>query len=497
MRRSALAFLVLALAGCAVGPDYLRPDAAVSDAYKEATGWKVAEPQDESNRGNWWEIFGDPQLSALIESIDISNQNVRLAEAQFRQAQALAAQSRAALFPTLDANASITRSRSPTGLVGGTTAGRIINNRSVGLSSSWELDLWGGLRRALESSAAGAQASAADLAAARLSAQAELASDYFQLRVLDAQKQLLDDTATAFDKSLELTRNRYAAGVAAKVDVVQAETQLKSTQAQAIDTGVQRAQLEHAIAILIGKPPSEFSLAPAPLAVTMPRVPLGLPSELLERRPDVAAAERRAAAANARIGVARAAYFPSLTLSGNTGAAANARIGVARAAYFPSLTLSGNTGFRSAAATDLFAASSRFWSIGPALAQSIFDAGLRRAQTEQAIAAYDATVAEYRQAVLAGFQEVEDNLAALRILGEEAEVQEDAVRAARESVLLTTNQYKAGIVSYINVVTVQTTQLSNERTAVGILGRRLVAAVTLVKALGGGWSAAEIAADNR
>ena len=464
--------LALALVGCAVGPDYLRPDAAVSDAYKEATGWKVAEPRDEASRGNWWEIFGDPQLSVLIESINISNQNVRLAEAQFRQAQALAAQSRAALFPTFDANASITRSRSPTGAVGGTTAGRIINNRSVALSSSWELDLWGGLRRALESSAAGAQASAADLAAARLSAQAELASDYFQLRVLDAQKQLLDDTATAFDKSLELTRNRYAAGVAAKVDVVQAETQLKSTQAQAIDTGVQRAQLEHAIAILIGKPPSEFSLAAVPLAVTMPRVPLGLPSELLERRPDVAAAERRAAAANARIGVARAAYFPSLTLSGNTG-------------------------FRSAAATDLFAASSRFWSIGPALAQSIFDAGLRRAQTEQAIAAYDATVAEYRQAVLAGFQEVEDNLAALRILGEEAEVQEGAVRAARESVLLTTNQYKAGIVSYINVVTVQTTQLNNERTAVGILGRRLVAAVTLVKALGGGWSTAEIAADSR
>ena len=472
MRRSAVGILALALVGCAVGPDYLRPDAAVSDAYKEATGWKVAEPQDESNRGNWWEIFGDPQLSALIESIDISNQNVRLAEAQFRQAQALAAQSRAVLFPTLDANASITRSRSPTGLVGGTTAGRIINNRSVALSSSWELDLWGGLRRALESSTAGAQASAADLAAARLSAQAELASDYFQLRVLDAQKQLLDDTATAFDKSLELTRNRYTAGVAAKVDVVQAETQLKSTQAQAIDTGVQRAQFEHAIAILIGKPPSEFSLASVPLAVTMPRVPLGLPSELLERRPDVAAAERRAAAANARIGVAKAAYFPSLTLSGNTG-------------------------FRSAAATDLFAASSRFWSIGPALAQSIFDAGLRRAQTEQAIAAYDATVAEYRQAVLAGFQEVEDNLAALRILEEEAQVQDDAVRAARESVLLTTNQYKAGILSYINVVTVQTTQLSNERTAVGILGRQLVAAVTLVKALGGGWSAAEIAADNR
>ena len=469
MRRSAAGILALALAACAVGPDYQRPEAAVSAAYKEAVGWKVAEPRDEASRGDWWEIFGDPKLFALIESIDISNQNVLLAEARFRQAQALAAESRAALFPTLDANASITRSRSPTGVVGGTTAGRIIDNRSVALNSSWEIDLWGRLRRALESSAASAQASAADLAAARLSAQAELASNYFQLRVLDAQKQLLDDTVTAFDKSLELTRNRYAAGVAAKVDVVQAETQQKSTLAQAIDTGVQRAQLEHAIAILVGKPPSEFSIAPVPLAVTMPRVPLGLPSELLERRPDVAAAERRAAAANAQIGVAKAAYFPSLTLSASGG-------------------------FRSASAADLFTTPSRFWSIGPALAQSIFDAGLRRAQTEQAIAAYDATVAQYRQAVLAGFQEVEDNLAALRILEEEAKVQEDAVRAARESVLLTTNQYKAGIVSYINVVTVQTTQLSNERTAVGILGRRLVAAATLVKALGGGWSAAELSA---
>ena len=459
MRRSAAGILALALAACAVGPDYQRPEAAVSAAYKEAAGWKVAEPRDEASRGNWWEIFGDPKLSALIESIDMSNQNVLLAEARFRQAQALAAQSRAALFPTLDANASITRSRSPTGVVG---------ERSVALNSSWEIDLWGRLRRALESSAASAQASAADLAAARLSAQAELASNYFQLRVLDAQKQLLGDTVTAFDKSLELTRNRYAAGVAAKVDVAQAETQLKSTLAQSIDTGVQRAQLEHAIAILVGKPPSEFSIAPVPLAVTMPRVPLGLPSELLERRPDVAAAERRAAAANAQIGVAKAAYFPSLTLSASGG-------------------------FRSANAADLFTAPSRFWSIGPALAQSIFDAGLRRAQTEEAIAAYDATVAEYRQAVLAGFQEVEDNLAALRILEEEAKVQDEAVRAARESVVLTTNQYKAGIVSYINVVTVQTTQLSNERTAVGILGRRLVAAATLVKALGGGWDAAALA----
>src|SRR5437762_3928267 len=467
MKRSAAGILALALAACAVGPDYQRPEAAVSAAYKEAVGWKAAEPRDESNRGNWWEIFGEPQLSAVIESIDISNQNVLLAGARFRQAQALAAQSRAALFPALDANASITRSHSPTGVVGGTTAGRIIDNRSVALNSSWEIDLWGRLRRALESSAANAQASAADLAAARLSAQAELASNYFQLRVLDAQKQLLDDTVTGFDKSLELTRNRYAAGVAAKVDVVQAETQLKSTLAQSIDTGVQRAQLEHAIAILVGKLPSELSIAPVPLAVTMPRIPLGLPSELLERRPDVAAAERRAAAANAQIGLAQAAYFPSLTLSASGG-------------------------FRSANAADLFTAPSRFWPIGPAPVQSLFAAGPRPAQTEQAIAAYDATVAQYRQAVLAGFQEVEDNLAALRILEEEAKVQDEAVRAARESVVLTTNQYKSGTVSYNNVETVQTTQLNNARVGVGILGARLVAVATVDKALGGGWDAAAL-----
>ena len=474
MRPGAIACLLLlgALPGCAVGPDYHRPEVQITPSYKEAGEWKPAQPQDDLDRGKWWAVFGDPLLDTLVGQVEISNQNVLVAEAQFRRARALVASSRAAYFPTLDAGVSVVRSRSPTGVIGGTTAGRTITNRSASLNSAWEADLWGRLRRTVESSEAGAQASAADLAAARLSAQAELASSYFQLRVLDAQKQLLEDTAAGYQKSLDLTKNRYDAGVAAKVDLVQAETQLKSTQAEAIDTGVQRAQLEHAIAVLIGKAPAEFSIAPVPLAVTMPRIPMGLPSELLERRPDVAGAERRVAAANAQIGVAKAAYFPSLTLSASYGS-------------------------RSADASQWFTVPSSFWSIGPALAQSIFDAGLRRAQTEQAIAAYDATVAQYRQAVLAGFQEVEDNLAALRILGEEAEVQEAAVRAARESVLLTTNQYKAGIVSYINVVTVQTTQLSNERTAMGILGRRLVAAVTLVKALGGGWSAAEIAAENR
>jgi NodT family efflux transporter outer membrane factor (OMF) lipoprotein len=470
MTRGPAVILLAALCGCAVGPDYKRPDVEVGAAYREAAGWKPAQPRDETSRGKWWEVFGDPQLNALIEQVEISNQNVLFAEARFRQARALVASSRSAFFPTLDADVSVIRSRSPTGVIGGTTAGRTITNRSASVSTGWEADLWGRLRRAVESSEANAQAGAADLAAARLSAQAELASTYFQLRILDAQKRLLDDTVAAFQRTLDLTKNRYVVGVAARVDVVQAETQLTSTQAQAIDLGVQRAQLEHAIAILIGRPPAAFSLAPAPLSAAMPVVPVGLPSELLERRPDIAAAERRVAAANAQIGVAKAAYFPSLTLSATSG-------------------------FRSADASQWLTAPSRFWSIGPALAQSIFDAGLRRAQTERAIAAYDATVAEYRQAVLAGFQEVEDNLAALRILEEEAKVQEDAVRAARESVALTTNQYKAGIVSYINVVTVQTTQLNNERTAMGILGRRLAAAVTLVKALGGGWSAEELSAE--
>jgi len=456
-------------AGCAVGPDYQRPETAAVPEYKEAGDWKLAQPQDHLDRGRWWEVFGDPQLDALLGQVEVSNQNVLAAEAGLRQAQALVNASRSAYFPTLELDASVIRSRSPTGVTGGTTAGRVLTNRSASLSSAWEVDLWGRLRRTVESVEANAQASGADLAAARLSVQAELAADYFQLRALDAQRRLLDDTAAAFGKSQELTRNRYAAGVAAKVDVVQGETQLRSTQAQAVDLGVQRAQLEHAIAVLIGRPPSGFSIAPTPLTATPPRVPPGLPSELLERRPDIAAAERRVAAANAQIGVAQAAYFPSLTLSASYGS-------------------------RSADASQWLTAPSRFWSIGPALVQSIFDAGLRRAQTEQAIASYDATVANYRQAVLAGFQEVEDNLAALRILEEEARVQDEAVRAARESVDLTLNQYKAGIVNYINVVAVQTAQLNNERTAVNILGRRLVAAVGLIKALGGGWNTSALAA---
>ncbi len=457
------------LAACSAGPKYERPAVDAPAAYKEAGNWKVAQPRDDVKRDKWWEVFGDAQLNSLIAQIDVSNQNVRVAEANFRQARTLVQQARASLFPSVDGRASVSRSRSVgTAARAGTTA----NNYNLALDANYEVDIWGRVRNTVSANVAGAQASAADLEMVRLLAQAELAFNYFQLRVLDQQRQLLDDTVAAFQKSLEMTRNRYTAGVAGKVDLVQAETLLKSTQAQAIEIGVQRAQLEHAIAILVGKAPANFALPPQTAKVAVPVVPLNQPSELLERRPDIAAAERRVAAANARIGVAKSAFFPSLTLSGSAG-------------------------FESSRLADWLNWPSRFWAIGPAIAQSIFDAGLRRALTDQAIAVYDANVAAYRQTVLEGFQEVEDNLAALRILEEQEKMQEEATVAARQSMDLTINQYKAGTVSYLNVVTVQSAWLNNERALVGIRGRRLAAAVTLVKALGGGWNAAELPAGGR
>jgi NodT family efflux transporter outer membrane factor (OMF) lipoprotein len=456
--------LFFLLAGCAAGPDYKRPDAPTSAEFREAgVEWKTAQPRDEIERGKWWQIFADPQLDALIERIDVSNQTLAAAEAQFRQSSAALNAARAPFLPTLDADASITRSRSPSGVAGGNTAGRITTQRSVSVTSSWELDLWGRLRRLIEQAEATAAASAGDLASARLSLQAQLATNYFQLRLLDSQKQLLDDTTAAFRRSLELTDNRYKVGVAAKADVVQADAQLKSTLAQAVDLGVQRAQLEHAIAVLTGTPPSNFAVEPRTgYQPGVPIVPAGLPSTLLERRPDVAAAERRMIAANAQVGATKAAFFPSLTLG---------------ASY----------GFRSTEAATWLTAPAHFWSLGPALAMSIFDAGLRRAQNDQAIAGYDVAVANYRAIALTALQEAEDNLAALRILEEEAKLQNEAVEAARQSVQLTLNQYKAGTVSYLNVVTVQANQLAEERAAVGILQRRLAATVGLVRALGGGW----------
>ena len=379
---------------------------------------------------------------------------------------ALADQARAGLFPTVTAGVSETRSR-PSGTTGPVT-GISATKRTIfsaPLNFSWEADLWGRIRRSVEAGESSAQASAADLENARLSLQAQLAQDYFQLRALDSQKRLLESTLEAYAKSLELTTNRYKAGVVARIDVAQAETQMKSTQAQVLDLGVQRSQLEHAIAVLLGTPPSGFSLTPAELFAKPPPVPVGLPAELLERRPDIAAAERRVAAANAQIGVAAAAWFPTATLS---------------AAY----------GFQSATAAQWFTLPSRFWSIGPALAETIFDGGRRRAVGDQAIAAYDASVANYRQTVLTGFQEVEDNLAALRILEEEGRVQAEAAAAAQRSLDYSLNQYKAGIVSYLQVVTAQATALSNQRSVADILARRMTASVQLVKALGGGWDAA-------
>jgi NodT family efflux transporter outer membrane factor (OMF) lipoprotein len=459
-----------ALLGCSVGPNYVRPTTESPSAYKEALGWKPAEPRDQQPRDNWWEVFKDPKLDAMAAGVEVSNQTIKAAEARVREAQALTQAARAALFPLVSANASATRSRTASGNSVSTSTGQggsIRNDYNVALDVSWEVDLWGRVRRTVEASEASAQASVADLESAKLSAQALLAEDYFLLRVQDAQIRLLNDTVDAYQRSLQLTRNQYAVGVAARADVAQAETQLKSTQAQAIDAGVQRAQLEHAIAVLLGKAPADFSVAFESVPTEFPPIPPALPSELLERRPDIAAAERRAAAANAQIGVAEAAFFPSLTLSA-TG------------------------GFQSSVLSQLFSLPSRYWSLGSALAQTIFDAGLRRAQTTQAIATYDENVANYRQTVLTGFQEVEDNLAALRILEQEAAVQDEAVKSARESLAITLNQYRAGTANYLAVVVAQAIALANERAALAIQSRRLSASVALIKALGGGWNAAAL-----
>ena len=461
---SAIAGSLMLLTACTVGPNYVRPEADTPGAYKEMEGWKKAQPGDNIIKGKWWEIFNDPELNALEEKVNISNQNVAAAEAQFRQALAAVRAARSGYFPTVTADASFTRSRQPVGAGGTTISGGTTSDFQLTGGATWEPDLWGKIRRTVEAVEAGAQASAADLEAVRLSMQATLAQDYFQLRTLDAQKRLLDETVIAYKKTLELTKNLYAAGVASKADVLQAETQLKTTQAQAIDVGVQRAQTEHAIALLIGKPASSFSSSVAPLTATPPPIPVGVPSELLERRPDIAAAERSVASANAQIGVAEAAYYPTLTL-----------------------TASG--GFQGTSLSNWLSWPNRLWSIGSAIAETVFDAGLRRAMTDEARAAYDATVASYRQTVLTAFQDVEDNLAALRILEEEARVQEEAVNASQKSLEVTMNQYKAGTVSYLNVIVAQTTKLNNERTAVDISGRRMAASALLVKALGGGWDA--------
>jgi len=459
------------VSGCAVGPDYKRPTTAVPPAFKEAGAWKTAEPKDTAVHAAWWQDFGNPTLTELESQLELSNQSLRAAEANYRQARALVRSARAAFFPTLGVQGSATRG-------GGTTQGTTANSGTAGTASSsgkvqttysasadfnWELDLWGRIRRSTESARASAEASAADLAGARLSLQAELAADYFNLRIVDAQKQLLERTVAAYEETVRLTENRYNAGVVMRSDVVQAQVQLKSAQAQLIDVDADRAQLEHAIAVLLGKPPAELSLTLIETEITLPDSPQAVPSDLLEQRPDIAGAERRVAAANAQIGVARSAFFPQLTLSGSGG-------------------------YRSSTTADLFSLPNRIWSLGPALAETLFNGGARLAENERAQAAYDETVAQYRQTVLTGMQEVEDNLASLRILTDEARVENEAVELARESVRLITNQYKAGTVAYIDVVNLQATLYANERTALALRGRRITAHINLVKALGGGWN---------
>ena len=481
-----VAEMIVLLTACTVGPNYAKPTAEVPLTYKEMQGWKVAEPRDHLIRERWWEIYNDPEINALEEQINISNQNLAVAEAQFRQAQALVQVARAAYFPTVTtspAYAYSLRSSNVGGSTSSTASGTSLtpspktptistktspfSDFLLPMTVSWEVDVWGRVRRTVEASRANAQASAADLESVRLLVQTELAQDYFLLRTVDGQKQLLEETVEAYQKSLDLTKHRYAGGIASGLDVVQAETQLKTTQAQAIDVGVQRAQLEHAIASLVGKPASDFSIPVKTLRAILAVIPIGVPSELLERRPDIAASERLMAAANAQIGVAVAAYYPTITLSALGG--------------FEASTLS-----------EWLTWPSRFWSVGTSISQIIFEGGLRRAQTEQARAAYDATVASYRETVLTAFQEVEDNLAALRILEEEARVQDEAVTAAKRSVALTTNEYKAGTVSYLSVIVTQAIALNNERTALDIAGRRMNASVLLVKALGGGWNASSL-----
>jgi NodT family efflux transporter outer membrane factor (OMF) lipoprotein len=468
----------LLASGCTVGPNYHKPDAPTAPAFKESAvvpppnlpdgGWKQVSPNDSALRPNWWEIYQDPQLDKLEQQVFVSNQTLKASYEQYMQARAAVQVYRSQYFPTLGVGTSATRER-------------YSSNRPLKISSpnstyndlflqgqvSWEPDLWGNIRRQVEAQRGIAQATAADLANVDLSLRSELALDYFELRGLDTQQRLLDTTVQQYEQYLNLTKARFVGGVATDSDVALAQTQLDQTRAQAIDVGVARAQYEHAIATLTGVPASSFSLPPAPLDLALPQVPVGLPSQLLERRPDVAAAERRANAANAQIGVAIAAYYPTINITG-TG------------------------GFESKNASTLIQGPSSIWSLGGSAVELLFDAGRRHAITEQARDTYEQNVANYRQTVLQAFQEVEDNLSGLRILNSESVAQQRAVDSARRSLDISTNRYKGGVTTYLEVITAQTTQLSNERTAADITTREFAASVQLVKALGGGWDTTKL-----
>jgi NodT family efflux transporter outer membrane factor (OMF) lipoprotein len=478
-----LALSVGLLSACNVGPPYKRASVAEAPVYKELNPpeqpanaqWKVAQPSDAQLHGTWWELFGDPKLNALEEQVSVSNQNIAAAFASFMQARALVKEARAQYYPTLSTDPSVTRSRSSANLApggagggAGTGVGGITQTiYDLPFDATWAPDLWGRVRNTVKGNVAAAQASAADLENTRLTAQAELAVDYYELRTQDELQQLLNDTVVAYQQALDLTKALYDTGIDADEAVAQAEVQLETAQAQATNLGIARAQYEHAIALLVGQPASSFSLPVEPRSVMVPTIPVGVPSQLLERRPDIAADERLMAQANAQIGVARAAYFPTLTLSA-TG------------------------GFESSSISNWLAWPSRFFSVGPSLAETLFDAGLRSATVAQYRAAYDQAVATYRQTVLSAFQQVEDNLAALRILAREIEQQDNAVKAAERYLAIATSRYQLGLDPYLNVITAQTTLLGNEQTDAQLHLQQLVDSVQLIEALGGGWDTSQL-----
>jgi NodT family efflux transporter outer membrane factor (OMF) lipoprotein len=466
------------VSACEVGPDYMRPATPMSMAFRENKGWMPASPRTAAGWEAWWSIYDDPVLDGLEKQVDISNQNLKSAEAAYRAARADVGVQRGALFPEFGTNFSAQRSgggaRNTTVVTGGgggtgtlVSGAKARTTYQADLSGSWDIDVWGRIRRTVESSVATAQASAADIAAARLSAQSTLAADYFQLRATDEEARILAASVKDFQTALEIAQNKFKAGVATQLDVLEAQTQIDGVQAQLVNVQLTRAQVEHAIAVLVGKPPSDVAVELAPLTTIVPVIPANVPSDLLQRRPDIAASEYDVAAANAQIGVAVAAWYPDLTLGGSYG-------------------------FASAALGSLFSAPNAAWSVGPALAETIFNGGARVAQTEGARARYDQSVATYRQTVLAAFQQVEDELAALRVLEQQAVVENRTVADARQSELLTLNQYRAGIVDFTTVLTAQTTRLNAENAALNVLDQRLAASVQLVVALGGGWDATRV-----
>src|SRR6201993_3617576 len=450
------------LAGCAVGPKYKTPTVPAPPAYKEMVNWKSAQPSDQNLGGNWWEIFQDPQLNTLEQQIDVSNQNLKTAVAQYQEARAALRYARADYYPTVTTAPSASRTRYSDNRPGSAVRGTTFNDFVLPVDVSYQVNAWGRVSKNVESYRDQAQASAADLAVVNLTMHADLAVDYFAARALDAEEKLLQDTVVQYEQALQLNEDRYQGGLASEVEVEQARTILETTRAQLVDVGVARAQYEHATAVLVGKPPADFSLPPLPLTTPPPPIPVGVPSELLERRPDIAAAERQVASANAQVGLAKVAYYPLISLVGSGG-------------------------FESGSITTLLQGPSAMWAVGASAAETIFDGGRRRATNDQAKAAYDSAVASYRETVLTGFQQVEDNLAALRILEKEANVQAAAVQAAQRSLNLSNIRYEGGFTSYLEVITAQNAALSDEVTAVNILGRRMASAVLLIEALGGGW----------